>query len=127
MNLPSLKPAIVYDSDCAFCRGQVDRIRRWAGDATFEMVPRNTPSLFDRFPGLKALEEIDGLKVVDERGCFVGAEAVYRIAQKIPRVSWLSWLYPLPVLKNFWDWAYQQVAKRRYALSKSCENGSCQI
>jgi predicted DCC family thiol-disulfide oxidoreductase YuxK len=120
-------PAIVYDSDCSFCRGQIDRIRRWAGEDVFEMVPRNTPSLLSRFPGLKPLEGVDGLKIVEDLGCFVGAEAVYRISKRIPRVSWLSWLYPLPFLKGFWEWAYGQVAKRRYKISQKCQDGTCKI
>lgn len=91
------------------------------------MVPRNSATLFDRFPGLEPLKEIEGLKVVDELGCFVGAEAVFRISKRIPRVAWLSWLYPLPFLKTFWNWVYEQIAKRRYQISQSCEDGSCKI
>jgi len=120
-------PVIVYDSECSFCRKQIDRIGRWAGKGVFEMVPKNSSTLFARFPALKPLENVDGLKVVDPEGCFVGAEAVYRISRKIPRVSWLSWLYPLPILRPFWGWVYGQMAKRRYQLSKTCEDGTCVI
>lgn len=91
------------------------------------MVPRNTPELITRFPGLGPIEHVDGLKVVDEKGCSVGAEAVYRISKRIPRVAWLSWLYPLPVLNSFWNWVYGQIAKRRYSISKNCDDGSCKL
>jgi len=52
-NLPPApldRPVVIYDGACAYCRRQIDRIRRRDADDVFAYVPRQTPGLEQRFP-----------------------------------------------------------------------------
>ena len=58
---------------------------------------------------------------------FVGADAVYEIARRIP--AWRRWafLYRIPGIHRLARWAYAWVAVHRRALGKTCEGGQCRI
>ena len=118
---------VVYDGACAFCRQQIDRIRRWDNAGRFEYVPRQTPDLDHRFPQLKEGDFNTGMRLIDPSGnVFVGADAVYHIAKQLPRWRWCSWLYRVPGLHGLSRWVYNQVARRRLRLGQSCDDQACE-
>ena len=122
----SVRPAVVYDAECAFCRGQIARIQARDRNGTFEYVPRQTPELLRRFPRLAKGDFNTGMRLVAPDGhIFVGADAVYQIARALRPWSWVAWLYRVPGLHALARWAYAWVAAHRKSLSR-CENGSCE-
>ena len=55
---------IVYDGECAFCQAQVKRIRRRDTRNLFEYLPRQTPGIEQRFPGLAEAEFNSGMRLI---------------------------------------------------------------
>ncbi len=128
MTPPQPKDVIVYDGQCRFCQKQVERIRRWDSRSRFEYVPRQTPGLDERFPQLAQGDFNTGMRLIGEAGSvYVGADAVYQIATRLPRSRWIAWVYRVPVLHQLARGLYAWVAKNRQSLGGSCEDGACQI
>jgi len=122
------RDAIIYDGQCPFCIRQIDRIRRRDIENVFDYLPWQTPGLASRYPRLADHDLSTGMRLITKDGdCFVGADAVYRIARRIP--AWRRWsiLYRVPVLHRLARWAYAWIAAHRRTLGKSCENGKCRI
>ena len=117
---------IVYDGDCAFCKAQIKRIRRRDTQNLFEYLPRQTPGIEQRFPGLAEAELNSGMRLIDPAGhIFVGADAVYQFARKLHPWRWFAWLYRLPGFHCLAKIAYARVASRRRSLGQACNDGKC--
>lgn len=118
--------AIIYDGACAFCRRQMESIRRLDRAGVFELVPNQAPGLVDRFPQLANADLQTGLRVVLPDGSVSsGADAVYEIARRLPGRRWVAWLYRVPGLHQLARLAYKKIAQNRYRLS--CESGACPV
>ena len=88
---PAARPHFVYDGDCGFCRGWVERWRRRTGDrvvyAPFQEVADRFPSIaLDAFRARVHLIEPDGR-------VSRGAEAVFRALSHAPHGGWLLFVY----------------------------------
>ena len=126
------RPIVVYDGDCRFCRHQIDRIRRWDRSNQFEYLPKQTPGLEDQYPALASGDFNTGMRLIvpgEEPAVvlFVGADAVYQIARRLPRWRWVAWVYRVPVIHGLAVWAYAWIAARRQTLGKSCDDGACRV
>jgi predicted DCC family thiol-disulfide oxidoreductase YuxK len=117
---------VVYDGQCAFCRHQVDRLRRWDRAGRFEYLARQTPGIEDRFPALAEGDFNTGMRLITrDGGILIGADAVHRIVQQLPRWKYAAWLYRVPGLHQLARLAYAWVAAHRYRLAGSCSEGTC--
>lgn len=115
---------MIYDGNCGFCISQVERIRRLDVLGQFELLPSQTPDLLERFPQLAGHDLDSALRLVAPDGrVFVGAEAVYEIAKRLPRFRAVAWVYRLPLVRPIAERIYAWVARRRYQLSR-CQSGS---
>ena len=122
------REVVVYDADCPFCRSQVARIRRLDRRGAFEFVPRQSPELAERFPTLATPGFDSGLRLVSLEGdVVVGADALYRIARRLPLSRRLAWVYRLPPIRALARQAYARVAARRSGLARGCADESCEI
>ena len=118
---------VVYDGDCAFCCGQVARLRRMDRRGVFELVPRQHEGLDKRFPRLREGDFNTGMRVILPDGSIhVGADAVHQIARQLPVVGRLTWLYNVPGINALARGAYAVVARYRYRLSGRCDTGACE-
>ena len=109
-----MRPVIVYDGECRFCRAQTRRIQRWDRRDAFEYVPRQTPGLAGRFPVLEAGDFNAGMRLVSRDGSVhVGADAVYEIARRLPICRWLAWVYRVPIAHGMLRRAYGWIAANR--------------
>jgi len=129
MNGPSNeKSVVVYDGECAFCRGQIARIRRWDRLGLFEYLPRQTPGITDRFPALAHQDFNTGMRLIlPDQTIRVGADAVHEIARRLPRWRWLAWLYRIPGLHALARAAYAWVAAHRQSLGPRCDSEGCGV
>lgn len=92
----------------------------------FELVPRQTPNLEQRFPQLADSDFNTGMRLVTPDGAVsVGADAVYEIARRLPRTRWIAWTYRVPVLHHLARAAYAWIAANRYKLAGRCDDGAC--
>lgn len=116
----SQMPVLVYDGQCNFCKRQIARIRTMDRRDQFEYAPRDTPGLTDRFPKLAQEEFNTGMRLVMPDGqIFIGADAVYQIARRLPRVSLIAWLYRVPGLHALARAIYARIAARRQSLGST--------
>ena len=118
-NDAAIRPVIVYDGACPFCRKQVARIRRRDRNGVFEFVPKQTPGLTVRFPRLAEGDFNTGMRLIDPDGTIhVGADAVYEIARRLPLSRWVAPLYRVPPIRwaarRFYGW----IAANRYRFSR---------
>ena len=119
---------VVYDGQCAFCRKQVERIRRRDAQRVFEYLPRQAEGIEQRFPGLADGDLDSGMRLVHpDRSISVGADAVYEIARRVSGWKRLAWLYRVPVLNSICRAGYAWIAKNRYKLAGKCEDGACKL
>jgi predicted DCC family thiol-disulfide oxidoreductase YuxK len=68
--------------------------------------------------------------VITPEGRRYGGAAAFRyLTRRLPRLWILAPLLHLPFSLPLWQWAYRQVARRRYQLAKSepCEGDVCKV
>lgn len=110
-----MKPLLIYDGECGFCREWIARWRAITGDrvdyAPFQEAAGQFPEIpQERFAEAVQLREPDGR-------WSSGAEAVFRALSYAPRLGWASWLYRhIPGLAWLAERAYRWVASHRPAL-----------
>ncbi|MBY0357217.1 MAG: DUF393 domain-containing protein [Candidatus Obscuribacterales bacterium] len=123
-----LKGTIVYDGSCRFCLAQIERIKSWDQYKLFAYLPRQDPSLASRFPFLSEMNLEEGMRLVtSDNSVYVGADAVYQIARRLPRARFIAWLYLLPICKQIAQLAYALIAANRQRLGKTCKNNACEM
>jgi len=126
---PWKSDVVIYDGECNFCRGQVERLRRWDSGGKLAYISLHDPRVSMRFPGLTREALMEQMYVVTPQGNqYGGAAAVRYLTTKLPRLYWLMPLMHLPFTLPLWQWGYRQVAKRRYRLAgRVCESDKCSI
>jgi predicted DCC family thiol-disulfide oxidoreductase YuxK len=118
------RPVIIYDGDCAFCRRSIALIQRRDRDNHFEYLPRQEPGLEGRFPQIAEGDFDTGMRLIEpDQTVHVGADAIYRIARKLPYYRRWAWMYKVPVIRGVTRRVYAWVAKNRLKLSKVCDDG----
>ncbi len=120
------KPVVVYDGECSFCRGQIERLKRRDRRSQFEYVPRQSPELDERFPRLADDDFNSGMRLITPGGeILVGADALYHIARRLPIWGNIAWIYRLPGLNTLARLAYRWIAANRQRLGRSSLEPSC--
>ncbi len=123
MSEAARQPVVVYDGECAFCRRQIARIRRYDRHARFECVPRQTPGLTERFPALGDGGFDTGMRLIMPDGrIYIGADSVYQIARRLAVFRWFAWLYRVPGIHVLARAAYGWIAARRQSLGRRCND-----
>jgi predicted DCC family thiol-disulfide oxidoreductase YuxK len=122
---------VIYDGDCQFCTGQVQRLARWDTRRSLAFISLHDPQVARRWPDLTHAMLMDQMYVVDQQGNRYGGAAAFRyLSRRLPPLWPLAPLMHLPFTLPLWQWGYRQVAKRRYKLqgkTNSCESGACDI
>jgi len=120
-------PTVIYDGQCKFCIGQIEKMKKHDRAQTFEYLPRQTENLLERFPVLQDEDFNSGLRLVDsENRVAAGADAVYEIYRRFKPYKYLTWIYKVPLLNAIFQKIYQWIAKNRYRLRGKCDDG-CEI
>ena len=121
------RPVIVYDGECRFCQWSVGRIRKLDRADRFELVPRQTPGVEERFPILTRSDFDTGLRLLrSTTEVDVGADAIYQIYRRLPPYHLISWMYRLPVLGSLLRIGYSVIARNRHRFGRvECDTGTC--
>jgi predicted DCC family thiol-disulfide oxidoreductase YuxK len=117
------KPTIIYDGQCQFCSGQIDKIKRLAPEDSYNYLPRQLPNLLDKFPQLSGEDFNTGLRLINNKGrVSVGADAVYEIYKTLTPYKYIAWIYQLPACKQLCKGVYRLIAKNRNRLKGKCDS-----
>ena len=108
---------VLYDGDCAFCRGGAERFGRVLEDHGFKLAPLQTPWVRSRF-GLDAeAPPAEMLVLMPDGQVCGGADGTMQIARRI----WWAWpvflLSRVPGMRILFRAIYLQVAARRHCLN----------
>lgn len=123
---------VIYDGDCRFCTGQVERLARWDTGERLAFVSLHDPQVAERWPDLTHDMLMEQMYVVDRQGHRHGGAAAFRyLTRRLPRLWVLAPLLHLPFTLPLWQWGYRQVAKRRYKIAgkngHQCDGDVCSI
>lgn len=111
---------VIYDGECAFCRRQIERLRRRDRSGRFECLPSQSEALAEHFPELEGADLEQGVRLITpERQIYSGADAVYQITRRLPRWRRIAWLYHVPGIHALCRWGYRWIARHRHRLG--CE------
>lgn len=119
--------AVLYDGDCAFCRGSVALARRldWGRRLTFVNVRADAPLLHE--PPVAGAPLLEQMHVVTPGGRLYGGYAAVRaIAWRLPLLWPVAPLLHLPGITQLGDRVYKWVARNRFQLVP-CQHGACAI
>src|ERR1019366_4557110 len=116
--VPPVKPVMIFDGDCNFCRRWISRWQQSTGDRV-EYVPFQDPTVAVRFPELTREQCEKAVQFIDTDGhIYSAAEAVFRALAVAPCQRWLMWCYQqIPGVAPITEGLYRFVAKHRTGFS----------
>lgn len=126
---PWTKDVVIYDGECRFCRGQVERLKQLDPGNKLTFISLHDSRLCKRVPDLTHDQLMQQMYVVTPTGKkFGGAAAVRYLSTRLPRLYWLMPILHIPFTLPLWQWGYKQIAKRRYKLAgKVCDGDTCSV
>jgi predicted DCC family thiol-disulfide oxidoreductase YuxK len=129
---PETNPAadvVVYDGQCSFCQGQVSRLHQWDSRHRLVFVSLHDPSVAANYPDLTHEQLMEQLYVIPRSGeRYGGAAGIQYLSRRLPRLYPLYPILNLPFTLPIWNWAYRQIAKRRYRLAGGkCDTDGCEL
>lgn len=104
-----MKPRLVFDGDCGFCRYTVRYAERVTGDA---VEYRPYQEVAGEYPELSEADFAGSIQLFDDGARRQGAEAAFRTLALGGRGCWLR-VYRLPGLAPVFEWLYALVARHR--------------
>ena len=111
---PAVKPLMIFDGDCGFCRRWIARWQEHTGDRV-DYLPLQDPQLAERFPEIAREQLQQSVHFIEQDGrVSSGARAVFRALAQAPGKRWLWWLYNrVPGAAPVTELCYRQVARNR--------------
>ncbi|MDA1049295.1 MAG: DUF393 domain-containing protein [Planctomycetota bacterium] len=133
--LPSLSnrpgaDVVIFDGECIFCRGQVQRLARWDRAGRLAFISLHDPVVAQRYPDLTHDQMMEQMYLIDRAGnLHCGAAAFRYLSRKMPRLWLLAPLMHIPFSLPLWQWCYRQVASRRYRIAgkQACDGDACDV
>jgi predicted DCC family thiol-disulfide oxidoreductase YuxK len=112
-----MKPLLVYDGDCGFCRRWIERWRETTRDRV-EYAPYQEVAA--RFPHIPLNDFKESVQYIEPDGrTSRAAEAVFRSLATVPSCRWMLWLYSsVPGVHAVSEIFYRLVARRRAFFSR---------
>ncbi|MEL7496017.1 MAG: DUF393 domain-containing protein [Planctomycetota bacterium] len=130
---------VIYDGRCVFCVGQVRNLHWFDGKNRLAFISLHDPWVAEHFPELSYDQLMEQIYLVpaSEHGYseqrLGGMQAVRFVTRRLPKLWIFAPLLHIPFTLPLWQWAYMQVAKRRYKIAgkqggPECdENGTCEV
>ena len=111
---PPLKPTLIYDGNCGFCRRWIERWRETTGDAV-EYIASQDAQIATAFPEIPQERFDQAVQFIGLDGSVSdGAEAAFRALAQAPGHKWALWCYQnVPGAGPVSEASYRFVAKRR--------------
>ena len=108
--------ALIYDSECPFCRGAIDWVRRNApSPGAFEYLPCRSEETRGRFPSVAEADCLRAVHLVLPDGKVLAGEgAIPEILRRLPRWKRVAALFSLPGATPLSRVFYRWIAARRH-------------
>ena len=112
-----MKPLLIYDGDCGFCRFWIERFRERTQDR-LDYAPSQEVGW--RFPEIGAEAFARSVQFIEADGkVYEGAESVFRALALAPSGGRALWAYRhIPGVAPVTEWAYRLVAGHRQVFSR---------
>jgi predicted DCC family thiol-disulfide oxidoreductase YuxK len=122
------RDTVLYDGRCRFCRGQIALLRRLDPAGCLRFTSLHDASVSRDFPELGREQLLEQMYVVDRQGrARGGADAVRYLCRRLPLLWPAAVPLHLPGSLPMWRWLYRLVARNRYRLAGTCDDGTCRI
>jgi len=110
--MTSIKPVLIYDGNCGFCKRWIARFRRMTGDRVEYAASQEVG---DRYPQISKKQFEESVWLIEQDGrTSNGAEAVFRALATSSAWKWLLLLYKFfPLFAPISEGVYRIVAKHR--------------
>jgi predicted DCC family thiol-disulfide oxidoreductase YuxK len=110
---PKMKPLLLYDGNCGFCRKWVGRWRALTGD---QVLYEPYQEVAFRFSEIDPQRFTQSLQLILSNGeVLQGAEAVFKSLESVIYLRWLNWSYDhVPGFSGLSEWVYRKVAENRH-------------
>ncbi|MDA7906424.1 DUF393 domain-containing protein [Mariniblastus sp.] len=129
---------VIYDGSCNFCSSQVMNLARLDGQHRLAFISLHDPFVTEQFTDLTHQQLMEQMFLIPNRdGAYSdrrlgGAVAIKYLTLRLPKLWILAPLFHLPLTGGIQQWAYRQIAKRRYKIAGKKEDpcddqGSCDL
>lgn len=116
-----MKSVLVYDGECAICRGAAEWVRGNAAPGTFEFLSCHSEDLARRFPAIERTACLQAMRLVLADGTIlIGERAVPEILSRLRsrRHRWAAALFRLPGAGLLSRAFYRWFAGRRHRIAR---------
>lgn len=114
-----MKTLVLYDDECAFCRGQVRLLTRLDWLRLLAPLPASAPEAVNAAPGLTREALLEAVHCVTPGGRVYRAARAYRqLMLRVPLLAPLGLLLWVPGLIGVAETVYRWVARNRAWLSR---------
>jgi predicted DCC family thiol-disulfide oxidoreductase YuxK len=129
---------VIFDGKCNFCIGQVKNLKWFDGRKRLAFVSLHDDWVANNISDLSHDQLMDQMYVVPNLATGLsnqrlgGAEAIRYLTRRLPKLWIFAPLLHIPFSMPVWQWAYRQVAKRRYKIAgkqgEGCDpDGTCNL
>ena len=121
-----MKATLIYEGECAVCRGAAEWVRRNAAPGTFEFFSCHSEELPRRFPAVERAACLQAMHLVLPDGTIlIGEKAVPEILSRLKsrRHRWAATLFRLPGAGILSRAFYRWFAGHRYRISRFLSSG----
>jgi predicted DCC family thiol-disulfide oxidoreductase YuxK len=117
LSSPRVKPLLIFDGDCNFCRRW---IYRWHDFTQDRVEYRPYQEVSAEFPEIPLEDFKTSVQLIEGDGqIYEAAEAVFRTLSRAPGKGWMLWVYQrLPLAQFFTEGFYRLVARNRIVFSR---------
>lgn len=122
------RDTVLYDGQCRFCRGQIAILRRLDLTGRLTFTSLHDPSVAGDFPEIPHEDLLAEMYVVDRKGrTWRGAGAVRYLSRHLVALWPIALPLHLPGTMPLWTWLYRLVARNRYRIAGTCDEGTCRL
>ncbi len=111
--IPNVRPLVIYDSECGFCRWSAATIARLDRDATLAIAPANELAGDDLPAGKSLLEQRGSIRLLTKDRLLDGAGALIAIAAEIRCLAPMAVLVRRLGIEPILEMAYRGFSSRR--------------
>jgi predicted DCC family thiol-disulfide oxidoreductase YuxK len=119
-----VRPTLLYDDDCRFCRACADLIKAWDRRGRMALLPFSDPEARQMMSAIVSELRERSMHVVQPSGAIEsGGDAMVAVLEALPGLRWLAWLSRrVSLVRGAVAWTYFVVASRRDFFSRLVPN-----